>query len=113
MYLRFDFSRGVHFIEKQLKRINVSDNFLQGNQKVMTSPVGLSNSRQLEGIRTVFGEMVPVPIRIISIGISIDKLIVDIASSDRWSYTVDLCHCTHASRASEIKELLFSRNWML
>jgi alanyl-tRNA synthetase len=72
---------------------------------VFASGVPLSIAREIEGVRAVFGESYPDPVRAVSIGMVVDKLISYISAKDWWKYSVEFCRGTHVDRAGETKEL--------
>ncbi|TAQ83765.1 hypothetical protein B7494_g7912 [Chlorociboria aeruginascens] len=69
------------------------------------SDVTLSKAREIEGVRAMFGETYPDPVRVVSIGMAVDKLISDVSTKDWWKYSIEFCRGTHVERIGEIKEL--------
>ncbi|KAH6714529.1 tRNA synthetases class II (A)-domain-containing protein [Leptodontidium sp. MPI-SDFR-AT-0119] len=90
--LRFDFSHKAGYIKD--------------DKAVFASDVDLSTARQIEGVRAVFGETYPDPVRVVSIGMAVDKLVSDVAAKDWWKYSIEFCGGTHVERTGEIKELV-------
>ena len=105
--LRFDFSHKAGVTDEELKRIeDVSDKYIKDDKKVFASDVDLPTARQIEGVRAVFGETYPDPVRVVSIGMAIDKLVSDVGAKDWWKYSIEFCGGTHVDRTSEIRELI-------
>lgn len=105
--LRFDFSHKTGITEAELMMIEgVSNRYIQDNSEVFASDVDLPTARQIEGVRAVFGETYPDPVRIVSIGVAVDKLVSNVESKDWWRYSIEFCGGTHVERTGEIKELI-------
>ena len=105
--LRFDFSHNAAITDEELQRIeNISARNIQDDMEVFTSNVKLPTARQINGIRSIPGETYPDPVRVVSIGIPIDKLLLDVASKDWWKYSVEFCGGTHVARTNELKDLI-------
>lgn len=105
--LRFDLSHKVAITDEELQRIEtLSAIMIQNGMEVFTSDVNLLTARQIEGVRSISGEMYPDPVRVVSIGVPIDELLVDVASKDGWKYSVEFCGGTHVARTNELRELI-------
>lgn len=105
--LRFDFSHKAAITDEELQQIeNISAKIIQKDMEVFTSDVKLLTARQIEGVRSISGETYPDPVRVVSIGVPIDKLLLDVASKDWWKYSIEFCGGTHVARTSELGELI-------
>ena len=105
--LRFDFSHKAGVTEEELKKIEeISNKYIADDKEVFASDVDLPTARQIEGVRAVFGETYPDPVRVVSIGMAVDKLVSDVAAKDWQNYSIEFCGGTHVDRTGEIKELL-------
>lgn len=81
--LRFDFSHKATIMDEELQRIeNISAKMIQDDMEVFASDVKLLTGRQIEGVRSISGETYPDPVRVVSIGVPIDKLLLDVTSRD-------------------------------
>ncbi len=106
--LRFDFSYSKAVPLHLLKRIEeLVQRSISEARPVFTTSMSLSEAKQIPGLRTVFGEEYPDPVRVISIGSPPSDLVsrgvgeeldahhFDISSS------VELCGGTHINNISE------------
>ncbi|KAI7902958.1 alanyl-tRNA synthetase [Cokeromyces recurvatus] len=102
--LRFDFSCKNPVNVKQLEEIEkISNDFVNRNLKVYAKEVPLSVAKAIHGLRAVFGETYPDPVRVVSIGYDIDEVIQDV-SNPKWKETsIEFCGGTHVSKTSDIK----------
>ncbi len=74
--LRFDFSHKTGVTLSELKEIEEKSNkYIQQNFKTYSKDVDLDLAREIEGVRAVFGETYPNPVRVVSIGIEVDDLL--------------------------------------
>ena len=105
--LRFDFSHKTGVTDEELKKIEeISNKYIADDKEVFASNVSLPTARQIQGVRAVFGESYPDPVRVVSIGIAVDKLVSDVVAKDWRNYSIEFCGGTHVDRTGEIKELL-------
>ncbi|CAF9938183.1 Alanine--tRNA ligase [Imshaugia aleurites] len=105
--LRFDFSHKAAITDAELQRIeNVSAQMIRNDMEVFTSDVKLITARQIEGVRSISGETYPDPVRVVSIGVPVDKLLLDVASRDWWKYSIEFCGGTHVARTNELRDLI-------
>ena len=54
------------------------------------------------GLRAVFGEVYPDPVRVVSIGKPVSELLEDPENKENWKYSVEFCggtHVKHTNRA--------------
>ena len=68
-----------------------------------TGPAPLEAAKSIQGLRAVFGERYPDPVRVVSIGPAIAELLADPASD--WSNrAVEFCGGTHVERTGEVDD---------
>jgi alanyl-tRNA synthetase len=105
--LRFDFSHKAQVKVEELRRIeDLSNAYIRQNGKVYAKDVDLDLARQIEGVRAVFGETYPNPVRVISIGMDIDTMLADPKKEDWRKYSVEFCGGTHVEQTGLIKDLI-------
>jgi len=100
--LRFDFSWNKGMTREQIQDV---DAFVQEaiaqNLKVSWREVALEQAREIEGLRAVFGETYPNPVRVICDGPSIDDVLKDPKNVAWRNYSIELCCGTHLSALAD------------
>lgn len=100
--LRFDFSFSRAVSANEIIEIedHVND-IIRRELPVHNDLVKLSDAQQIAGLRAVFGEVYPDPVRVLSIGPSIASLI-EAPSDASWAqYSVEFCGGTHLRNTRE------------
>ncbi|KAI8883014.1 alanyl-tRNA synthetase [Backusella circina FSU 941] len=102
--LRFDFSYKSAVSVKQLAQVEkICNDFVAKNQKVYSKEVPLAVAKAIHGLRAVFGETYPDPVRVVSIGYDIDEITADV-SNPKWKTTsIEFCGGTHVIKTGDIK----------
>jgi len=68
---------------------------------VHTQDAPLSDAKAVSALRAVFGEVYPDPVRVVSVGPSVDELLMN-PDDAKWSqYSIEFCGGTHLARTSE------------
>ena len=105
--LRFDFSHKAAVTDMELQCIEeLAAKMIQNDMEVFTSDVDLRTARQIEGVRNISGETYPDPVRVVSVGVPIDKVLLDVGNKDWWKYSIEFCGGTHVSRTNELREVI-------
>ena len=66
----------------------------------------LDLAREIEGVRAVFGETYPNPVRVVSIGMDIDSMLAEPKKQEWRQYSVEFCGGTHVEQTGLIKDLI-------
>jgi alanyl-tRNA synthetase len=100
--LRFDFSSSHAMSDKQIERTQRQVNQdIEKKMPVHAEVVPLPQARSINGVRAVFGEKYPDPVRVVSIGVRLDEVLADPAD-ERWrAFSIELCGGTHLVDTSE------------
>ena len=105
--LRFDFSHKAAVKSDELKKIqDLSATDVSRNLKIYSKEVDLDAARQISGVRAVFGETYPNPVRVVSVGMDIDKMLADPSKEEWREYSVEFCGGTHVEQTGLIKEFV-------
>lgn len=105
--LRFDFSHKTGVKIDELKKIeDMSNTYIRQNSKIFSKEVDLDLAKQIEGVRAVFGETYPNPVRVVSLGADIDSMLSEPKNPDWRKYSVEFCGGTHVEHTGLIKDLI-------
>lgn len=105
--LRFDFSHRAPVTISELQMIeNSTSEYIKQKHRVYAKDVDLITAKSILGVRAVFDETYPNPVRVVSIGVDIDVLLKN-PSNPEWRKTsIEFCGGTHVDQTDSIKELV-------
>lgn len=105
--LRFDFSHKAQVNVAELAKIeSISNEFIARNVPVYAKDMALEEAQKIPGLRAVFGESYPNPVRVVALEYSVDEMAADL-TNPRWrSTSVEFCGGTHVQRTGEIGHLI-------
>ncbi|CZR55257.1 probable alanine--tRNA ligase, cytosolic [Phialocephala subalpina] len=105
--LRFDFSHKAQVTLQELKKIEDSSNaYIKQNCEIYAKDVDLDTAKGIEGVRAVFGETYPNPVRVVSVGVPVDELLEN-PKNPKWrEVSVEFCGGTHVANTGLIKDLV-------
>lgn len=105
--LRFDFSHKAGCTDAELVKIEeLSTSYIRQNSEVYSKEVPLATARQIQGVRAVFGETYPDPVRVVSVGVPVEDLLEDVHREEWNKVSVEFCGGTHVKNTTEIKDLV-------
>lgn len=105
--LRFDFSHKQALTPKELEKVEqISNDNIKSNKQVYSKDVPLSVAKLINGVRAVFGETYPDPVRVVSIGVPVDDLIGQPENQEWHKISIEFCGGTHVLKTGEIKDLV-------
>ncbi|MFM9957825.1 MAG: alanine--tRNA ligase [Phycisphaerales bacterium] len=101
--LRFDFSHGASLSEDDLSAVQQRVRAeIARDLPVYAEVTALAPAKAISGLRAVFGEAYPDPVRVVSIGATVAELLGDPAS-ERWhEVSIEFCGGTHTTKTGEI-----------
>ncbi|PVI03680.1 hypothetical protein DM02DRAFT_520160 [Periconia macrospinosa] len=105
--LRFDFSHKAGVTDAELTKIEqICTEYIRQNSEVFAKDVPLATAREIRGLRAVFGETYPDPVRVVSVGVPVEDLLADVKNESWEKVSVEFCGGTHVKQTGEIKELV-------
>lgn len=100
--LRFDFSHKAALKAGELKEIEkMVKNFVTNSRKVYSQVATLEEAKKIHGLRAVFGETYPDPVRVVSIGVPVSELLENPDNSSWNEVSIEFCGGTHLSETNE------------
>lgn len=104
---RFDFTCKAAMKVEQVKQVEtICQEVIQKNLTVYAQETPLSVAKAIQGLRAVFDETYPDPVRVVSVGKSIEDLIADPNGPAAFDYSVEFCGGTHLSNASHMERFI-------
>jgi alanyl-tRNA synthetase len=105
--LRFDFSNKNQVTLPEIRKIeDFSNSYIKQNCKIYYKDVQLEDAQNIFGLRAVFGETYPNPVRVVSVGVDVDTLLADPKNEEWRKVSVEFCGGTHVEQTGEIKDLV-------
>jgi alanyl-tRNA synthetase len=90
--LRFDFSHKAGIADTDIKRIeSFSRDWIKRNVKVFSKEVDLKTAHNVPGVRAVFGEAYPDPVRVVTLEYEVEEILKDIENAKWRSTSVEFC----------------------
>ncbi|KAL1751671.1 tRNA synthetases class II (A)-domain-containing protein [Schizophyllum commune] len=107
--LRFDFSHKAQIPLPELTQIeSMSIDWIKKNVKVYGKDMDLKSAQKIPGLRAVFGETYPDPVRVVSLEFSVDEISADIENPKWRSTSIEFCGGTHVAKTGDIKHFVIT-----
>ncbi|PSN35457.1 Alanine--tRNA ligase [Blattella germanica] len=101
--LRFDFTNKGAMTVDQVKSTEVESNkMINRNEPVYAKESKLPVAKTIQGLRAVFDETYPDPVRVVSIGVPVEQLEADPNGQAGKKTSVEFCGGTHLQRSGHI-----------
>ena len=104
---RFDYScKSAPTVDQLAKVEDITNDFIKENYPLYFKDVPLDMAKQISGLRAVFGEVYPDPVRVVSVRYNIDEMLKD-PSNPKWQdSSIEFCGGTHVSKTGDIKRFI-------
>lgn len=107
--LRFDFTNKGAMTPLQVKNTEINTNqMVSDNKKIYAKESKLGIAKTIQGLRAMFGETYPDPVRIVSMGIPIEELEKNPQSLDATKTSVEFCGGTHLHYTGHIGDFVIA-----
>ncbi|KAG5891352.1 hypothetical protein JTB14_034418 [Gonioctena quinquepunctata] len=107
--LRFDFTnKGAMTSEQVRKTEEGSKELISKNNKVYAKEAKLAVAKTVRGLRAVFEETYPDPVRIVTVGIPVEELEMDPFGPAGDGTSIEFCGGTHVQYAGHIGDFVIS-----
>mmetsp|Transcript_36931 Transcript_36931/g.91246 ORF Transcript_36931/g.91246 Transcript_36931/m.91246 type:complete len:553 (-) Transcript_36931:556-2214(-) len=100
--LRFDFSHNKAMSIEEVKAAEaIVRTQIARKLAVDTREVPLAKAKAISGLRAVFGEVYPDPVRVVSVGAKIDDLLASPGKEDWKGFSIEFCGGTHLGNTAD------------
>lgn len=107
--LRFDFnSKAGMTIEQIAKTEQLTREMVYKNMPIYAKEASLVAAKSIRGLRSVFDEVYPDPVRVLSFGVPVEELTKDPESGLGENTSVEFCGGTHLQRSGHIVDFVIS-----
>ena len=107
--LRFDFTTKAAMTVEQVRQAEVIVNaFIEKNEPVYAKEASLAVAKTIQGLRAVFDETYPDPVRVVSVGVPVETLEADPNSPLGGQTSVEFCGGTHLRRAGHMEYMVLA-----
>lgn len=90
-----------------MKKIeHIANSNISKDLEVFIKEVELNLAYKIKGVRAVFGETYPDPVRVVSVGVDIDTLIANPENEEWTDYSIEFCGGTHVKKTAGMKQLV-------
>lgn len=107
--LRFDFTnKGAMTVEQVKEAERIASEMVQSNRPVYAKTASLAVAKSIVGLRAVFGEVYPDPVRVVSVGIPVNDLEKDPQSPAGNGTSIEFCGGTHLIRSGHVGKFVIA-----
>ncbi|KAG9314172.1 tRNA synthetases class II (A)-domain-containing protein [Chiua virens] len=107
--LRFDFSHKTQIALPELAKIeSMSVDWIKKNVRVYSTDIDLKSGFKIPGLRAVFGEAYPDPVRVVVLGYDVDDIAKDLENPKWRSTSIEFCGGTHVAKTGDIKDFVIT-----
>jgi len=101
---RFDYSSTKPLTLPQVSQIDsIVNKIIVQNLSVYSKPISKDAALSINGVRAVFGEKYPDPVRVVCVGVSIEDLLADPTNPKWLTYSIEFCGGTHLASTQDAK----------
>jgi alanyl-tRNA synthetase len=105
--LRFDFSFAHAMTDSQVAQVeNLVSSAIADVLHIDAKEVSLDLAKEIYGVRAVFGEQYPDPVRVVSIGATVDELLENPKDEKWYDCSVEFCGGTHLENTQDAKHFV-------
>ncbi|KAI6182400.1 Alanine--tRNA ligase, mitochondrial [Aphelenchoides bicaudatus] len=106
--MRFDFT-SVALKPEQVKKVEeIAQSLIDTQKPVYAKECKTEEAREINGLRAVFGETYPNPVRVVSVGTSVEDLLANPTSDLGTKTSVEFCGGTHLRNVGHIGRLVIT-----
>ena len=108
--MRFDFSAKQALTPAQVKQAeNFGQELIDTGKPVYAKECELNSAKKISGLRAVFSETYPDPVRVVSVGVPVEQLLNELDKELGTKTSVEFCGGTHLKNISHIGHLVITQ----
>ena len=105
--LRFDFTAKKAMTTAEIKKTEeICNDVISRREKVYAKTAPLVQAKAIQGLRAIFDETYPDPVRVVSIGVPVEELLKDPVSQAAMKTSVEFCGGTHLQNIGHADRLI-------
>ena len=105
--LRFDFTNKAAMTAAEVKKVeDIANTMIDKNQEMYAKEAPLALAKTIQGLRAVFDETYPDPVRVVSVGVPVEKLEADPNNPEGTKTSIEFCGGTHLRRAGHMEHMV-------
>jgi len=107
--LRFDFTNKAAMTAAEVKKVeDIANTMIDKNQEMYAKEAPLAIAKTIQGLRAVFDETYPDPVRVVSVGVPVEKLEADPNNPEGTKTSIEFCGGTHLRRAGHMEHMVIA-----
>jgi alanyl-tRNA synthetase len=107
--LRFDFTHKCAMTAVEVKKVEqIANEMIDANKQIFARDAPLAVAKTIQGLRAVFDETYPDPVRVVAVGVSVEELEADPSSPEGAKTSVEFCGGTHLRRAGHMLSMVIA-----
>merc|ERR1719445_646438 len=107
--LRFDFTNKAAMTAAEVKKVeDIANQMIDRNEEMYAKEAPLAIAKTIQGLRAVFDETYPDPVRVVSVGVPVEKLEADPNSPEGTKTSIEFCGGTHLRRAGHMEHMVIA-----
>jgi alanyl-tRNA synthetase len=95
-------------VEQVRQAETIANAFIEKNEPVYAKEASLAVAKTIQGLRAVFDETYPDPVRVVSVGVPVEALEADPNSPLGGQTSVEFCGGTHLRRAGHMEYMVLA-----
>merc|ERR1719422_2693706 len=107
--LRFDFTDKAAMTAAEVKKVeDIANQMIDRNEEMYAKEAPLAIAKTIQGLRAVFDETYPDPVRVVSVGVPVEKLEADPNNPEGTKTSIEFCGGTHLRRAGHMEHMVIA-----
>ncbi|XP_050437288.1 alanine--tRNA ligase, cytoplasmic-like [Adelges cooleyi] len=105
--LRFDFTNKSAMTVDQIAKVEkLTNEVIDRNDAVYAQVTALNDAKNIKGLRAMFDETYPDPVRVVSVGVPVEKLLSEPQGTAGLETSVEFCGGTHLHKTGHMERFV-------